>query len=583
MRGPLVWSDVAERSIAIVLVPLMAAAMGCSSDADDVGRLSDATLGRDASLRFDAASTDGGIPSSFSAVFTWNPITFASAVDHGHVARPVPEAERIESGAVRLREVALEAGLADAIAGGNQHGVGVGFIDVDGDGFEDIFIANGLRGERIPSQLWLNDGDGTFTDATRESGVRAVLEGRDTYSVAAADYDADGDLDLYVGTHPRDVLLKNDGTGRFADATAAAGAGGPPSSERRAADGRSKIASWGDFDGDGWLDVVVASNAFESQDARLYLLKNLGDGTFRDVTEATRAAASPTGNPCAVFWSDYDNDGDQDLWVWNDRGDNQLNRVLLQNDPGPTFVDVRASADLSNPVGHPMGIDAADINRDGFLDYYVSNIGNNPLYLGGADGVFVNITRRAGTEGTYGWGLGFEDFNADAWPDIFVAQEDNRPYLSFTHRRTLPPEFDEQAWPHANVNGRFAHNVAVAFADYDHDGAVDVVTGTTDGSRINLYRNETPFGTNRWLEVRIPETPRTGEKGGVSARVVVKTGGVVQFRDINGGSSRASQNATSVRFGLGQWTGAEWVAAIWPDGRELSAINVEGNRTLELR
>lgn len=196
----------------------------------------------------------------------------------------------------------------------------------------------------------------------------------------------------------------------------------------------------------------------------------------------------------------------------------------------------------------------------------------------------MNIEPQAGVGGDFGWGLGFEDLNADGWPDIFVAQEDDLEHLTFTRRGDPNAEiiFETARWPHAPTNGSRAHNVAVAFADFDRDGRVDIVTATTDGSRPQLYRNDTDHGTARWLEVRVPETPRTGERGGISARVVVKTGEVLRFRDIHGGSSRASQNAASARFGLGQWTGAEWVAAVWPDGRQLVVTGVEGNRVLEL-
>ena len=165
-----------------------------------------------------------------------------------------------------------------------------------------------------------------------------------------------------------------------------------------------------------------------------------------------------------------------------------------------------------------------------------------------------------------------------------MAQEDDFQHLTFTHLGDPDAEiiYEQTRWPHAPTDAKRAHNVAAAFADFDLDGSVDIVTATTDGSRAQLYRNETDRGTSRWLEVRVTATPTTGERGGVSARVVVKTGALLQFRDINGGSSRASQNATSARFGLGQWTGAEWVAVVWPDGRQLVVTGVAGNRVLEL-
>lgn len=509
----------------------------------------------------------------------WKSLSFEGAVDLGHSPSEVGRPSLATP--LMLTEVGAQVGLENAVGGGNSHGVGIGFVDIDNDGFEDIFVANGAGSERFRSALYRNTQDGRFVDVTEASGVAEIIGDKDTYSVAAGDYDADGDLDLYIGAHPRDVLLQNNGQGEFIDATEAASAGGPLTAEVNGRDGRSKIAAFGDYDGDGWLDVVVASSTFINHEANAYLLRNTGNGSFEDVSDATGVFSAPTGNPCAVFWSDFDNDGDQDLWIWNDRGDNRKNRVLLQNQDG-VFQDITERANINDQVGNPMGIDGADINRDGYLDYYIADGGTNPLYLGAADGRFSQITEEAGTEGDFSWGLGFEDLNADSWPDIFVAQEDQLPYLSFVHNGALPPRFTRQDWTHAQVFGSQPHNVAVAFADYDHNGTIDIVTATTDGSRINLYRNDTPLGSNHWLEVRIPQVPGTGAKGGVSARVVVKTGDVIQFRDINGGSSRASQNATSVRFGLGAWDGAEWVAAIWPDGRELAVRNVPADQVLLL-
>ncbi len=124
--------------------------------------------------------------------------------------------------------------------------------------------------------------------------------------------------------------------------------------------------------------------------------------------------------------------------------------------------------------------------------------------------------------------------------------------------------------------------MAVAFADYDRDGDVDIVTAGTGGARPNLYRNDTDRGTNHWLHVTVPVTPGTGGSGGVSARVVVKAGERIQWRDLTAGSSRASMNQLSVRFGLGQHTGADWVAALWPDGRQVAVYGVPGDQVLAL-
>ena len=515
---------------------------------------------------------------SYSGRPLWEPISLEGVPDLGHVPAPVPDGDRVAPGPISFDDVTVAAGLGTAVGGGNTHGVGVAFLDLSGDGLPDIFIANGrgTNGQQFSSRLFFNNGDGTFRDVTAPSGIAAIVAGVDLYSVAAGDYDNDGDPDLYLGAQPTDILLRNDGAGAFDDATSEAGAGGPASDPDKVADGRSKVVSFGDLDGNGWLDIVSASSTLPGPNA--YLLLNRGNGTFADMTAQSGVAASPRGNPCAVLWTDYDNDGDADLWIWNDRGDH----VLLRNEAGARFINVTQDAEGID-IRNPMGIDGADMDHDGDVDYYVSNIGNNPLLQNNGEGTFDDITRQAGTGGSFGWGLGFEDFNGDSWADLFVAQEDNLPHLSFTNRGEVPARFDVREHAHPNVvSTGAAHNVAVAFADYDRDGRVDILSATTDGTRVTLYRNTTDRGSARWLEVRILGAPANGQYGGVGARVAVQTGDLLQFRDVTGGSSRASQNELSARFGLGDVTGADWVGVLWPDGRQLAVTGVEGDRVVDL-
>ena len=376
----------------------------------------------------------------FEANFLWAALDLTNAPDQGHVPQAIANA--VAAGDINFEEIGEDVGLADAVGGGNMHGVGVGFVDINNDGWDDLFVINGQierGGLTFASHLYRNNA-GTFVDASASSGFAAIMNGVDGYSIAAADYDTDGDLDIYIGAKPTDILLQNDGDGNFTNVTQAAGAGGPNAPNPGTA---SKIVTFGDFNGDGLPDIASTYNVGGRGSG--YLLANAGDGTFTNVTEQTAFIPSASGNPCAMMWSDYDNDGDQDIWIWNDRGNATGNRSLLRNDAG-SFTNVTASAGINNNVSNPMGIDAVDVNRDGMLDYYVSNIGEgrgtgNPLFMSNGDGTFENDAPRAGVVGDFGWGLGFEDFNGDEWPDIFVAQEDNRPYLGFQHNGDNPPTF----------------------------------------------------------------------------------------------------------------------------------------------
>ncbi|MCG8418894.1 MAG: CRTAC1 family protein [Proteobacteria bacterium] len=514
----------------------------------------------------------------------WTQLDFSQAEDLGYQPRYRSDTERVPPGQITLVDVTEEAGLGNAVSGGNIHGVGAAFADINGDDLPDIVVVGGktiINEQLFPPLLYLNQGDGTFRDATAESGLAAILDGRDCYSVAAGDYDGDGDRDLYVGAQPTDVLLRNctDGSGVcFEDATTVAGAGGPPSDSSLTVTGSGKIVSFGDFDSDGDLDLVSASKTLPRPYA--YLLRNNGDGTFTDISVETEVRAARSGNPCAVMWSDYDNDGDPDLWIWNDRG----GHILLRNEAGERFEDVTELSGLDQVgIRNPMGIDAADIDHDGDLDYYISNIKNNPLLRNNGDGTFTDITHSAGTAGEYGWGLAFEDFNNDSFADIFVAQEDNMPNLLFQNLGVVPSVFHRIEIPRiAAIHRGNAHNVAVAFADYNRDGKVDVLTAMTDGSRVTLYRNDTDMGSNQWLHVAVRDADAGESTEGIGARVAVKTGDLIQFRDITGGSSRASQNQLSVRFGLRNYTGAEWVAVVWPSGRQIIVTGVEGGQRLVL-
>ncbi len=491
-------------------------------------------------------------------------------VDLGHR----PKRVAVEpAGPLRFVDETVARGLGEAAGGGNQHGVAVALVDVDADGDPDALFANGtsnVTGRSEPSTLWRNDG-GVFVDATDALG--GALDGRDTYAVAAGDVDADGDVDLYVAAQPTNVLLRNRGDGSFEDATTEAGAAARRSDPALVADGRGKIVAIDDVDGDGALDLLSATSTQPAPGATL--LRNRGDGTFEDATDAFGARIDDTGNPCAVLFTDYDNDGLRDLWIWNDRG----GHTLLHHD-GERWEDFGDDADRVD-IRNAMGIDAADLDRDGDLDYYVGNIGPHPLLENLGNGTFIDLSRAAGTTGEYGWGIGFRDFDLDGWTDLLVTQEDTRPTLVYRNRGDSTFARGERPGPPLG-DGAAAHNVPAAFGDVDGDGRTDALLARTDGSRVQLLRNVTALGGRRWLDVVVDSDPATGARGGVGARVVVEVGGAVQFQELHGGASRASQNELVARFGLDGWDGADLVVVALPGG-ELRAYADVPAGTLRVR
>lgn len=272
---------------------------------------------------------------------------------------------------------------------------GVLVLDYDGDGDQDVFFVDGgptpgYTGEPPRSRLFRNEGGGRFLDATERSGIAVAEYGM---GGAAGDVDGDGDLDIYVTAVGRDQLFRNRGDGSFEDATAAAGLGDP-------AWGAS--AAFADADGDGDLDLYVANyldfrwdrnpvcsergvrsychpDEFAGAPDRFY--RNRGDGTFVDATREAGFGGEP-GKGMGVLWSDLDGDGDQDLYVANDMTPN----FLFHNLGSGRFEEIGLVAGVAlGPTGQPeagMGVDAVDVDGDGRHDIFVTNLDRqtNALY-----------------------------------------------------------------------------------------------------------------------------------------------------------------------------------------------------------
>ena len=496
-------------------------------------------------------------------------------------------------------------------------GSGAAWGDYDADGWPDLFLVNiarPLTGPAPPasesdappagSALYRNLGDGTFADVTAIVGIEHSTAGM---GAAWQDYDRDGHLDLFVTAYGRNALYRNDGDGTFSDQSAQAGVGGLA--------GFWTGAAWGDYDRDGDPDLYVTGYVRYSPGAnvgvtvsqyevavpaslnpssyraeRNLLYRNDGDGTFTEVAEAA-GVGDDNGRGLSAVWVDFDADGWLDLYVANDVSDN----ALLRNKGDGTFENVSLAALVADYRG-AMGLGVGDWDADGDVDLFITHwiAQENALFSNRlADGPtgslqFLDEADRYGLGQIaldyIGWGTSFFDYDNDGWLDLFVAngstfQLEDDPVL-------LEPMADQLFWNRGREHGFFdvssvggvhfgqaAVGRGAAFADYDHDGDVDVVIVNHSGAPA-LLRNE---GEDRgaWLEIVLAGDP-------VGAQVRLVAGGHEQRRWLGAQGSYLSQNSPVLHFGLGDQAAADTVEVTWPGGPTDVWIDVATGQAIRL-
>ncbi len=443
-------------------------------------------------------------------------------------------------------DVASEMG-----AGVPGYGTAVAWGDYDGDGDQDLYIVNlGPGGAGQANVLLRNDGD-TFTDVTDDAGVGNAGPG---VAAAWADMDNDGDLDLFVSNRPGDnALYQNDGNGHFEDIAVAAGVSDDS--------GWGEGSAWADDDRDGLVDLYVANYTWASppyEPNRLF--RNLGQNEFEDV--AAQRLVAHTGNGEGIAWGDFDNDGDQDLYVANAGGSN----VLFQRETDGTFDDVTGEMQVPGGPGNSYGAAWGDYDNDGWLDLYVAQQGANKLYrnLGGTG--FADVSAEAGVAGNR-WSLGctWGDFDNDGRLDLHVANADISGYDPedvLYHNQGGAPVTYADVTAETGI-GNLLDARGSGWGDFDNDGDMDLyVVNQGTGQTNCLYRNS---GTlNHWLVVYLVGC--NSNRSGIGARVKV-TSDIDQIREISGGSGFASQDSLPAEFGLGDWNDPVTIDVSWPSGR----------------
>ncbi len=489
---------------------------------------------------------------------------------------------------------------------------GLALFDYDNDGDVDIYFLNGsaLKGAKFKTPptnaLYRNDGGFKFTDVTKQAGVGDTGYG---LGVAVADYDNDGDKDIYINNHGPNILYRNNGDGTFSDVTRQAGVG----NGSQTAGGTCFL----DMDKDGDLDLFVSNyivftyethvtrkmdgfdtyvgpTSYPSTTDNMY--RNNGDGTFTDVSKESGIGVR-AGAGMGTICCDYDNDGDTDIFVANDIS---VGNFLFKNDGTGKFEEIALMAgvayDFHGDEQGSMGVDAGDYDNDGLFDLYVTSYQaqSATLYRNLGDDMFEDVTRKTGagaeTVTAVTWGNGFVDFDNDGDRDIFVACGhllDNIDLFDDSTSYFIPNVLLMN-----NGDGRFINvseqggdgmkvklsSRGAAFDDLDNDGDVDIVILNSRREPTVLRNDSNPKG--HWLQIRLRGVKTN--RDGVGACVKVTAGDLVLIDEIHSGRSYQSHYGDRLYFGLGSHERVDRVEVKWIGGGVDVFTNVQIDKLLTI-
>ena len=535
-----------------------------------------------------------------------------------------PESRGAETGLPQFVDVSQEAGVTATVVSGTPQKThivstttgGAAVFDHDGDGDVDLFFVNGSRlqgfpaGEEPRAALYRNDRDWRFQDVTATTGAGHVGWGM---GVAAADYDADGHIDLHLANYGPNALYRNSGDSGFANRAAAAGVDHA---------GWGSAAAFGDYDGDGDLDFYLTNYIEYDPEyvpdeefcswrglsdlfcgpvglpgARDVLFRNDGPDSSWKFSDASAAFGLEEYQyySLGALASDYDGDGDLDLYIANDSTPN----VLYLNEGGQ-FHDIAVEAgvafEANGRAQSGMGIASGDPDGDGDLDLFVTNFSHdhNVHYRNDGKAQFADASWGLGfgmsSLAYLGWGAGFFDADHDGDEDLFVANGHVYPQVA---ERDMGTGYRQRNQLYENTGtGRFI-DVSIAagpglqveglsrgsaFGDFDEDGDLDIVVVNLDAAPT-LLRND---GGNRrnWLLVKLRGNGFNTQA--IGARVTATAGERLLLREVRAGCSYLSQDDTRLHFGLGEARHVERLVVRWPDGTEQEFRDVAANQVLQL-
>lgn len=504
---------------------------------------------------------------------------------------------------ISFTDVTEEAGIAHQFkVYEGTFGGGAAVFDINNDGFQDVFITSGTRTD----VLYLNNGDGTFKNIYETSGL-SISKNYVTQGAVSADVNKDGWNDLFITTinttdsssvipRAKNLLFLNNGDLSFRDVTKEYGLENLNSF--------STGASFGDINEDGYPDLYVGNYFLEfegklgiikdativsaNQTAKGYLLINKEGKYFENQYEDY--GMDHRGFGFGALFTDYDNDGDQDVLVNHDFGYKAVPNLFYENKhPRRTLNEVGEDIAMDLKI-NAMGSAVGDYNNDGDLDYFITNIKFNFFMENQGSGkLFLDKAKELGVHNlSISWGANFADFDQDGDLDLFISNGDLNP-------NCVPMS----NYYYENKNGLFLDKSrAVGLNDYgigrgsvvfdiENDGDLDILVVNQEpilanyptSSITRLFRNESKKGN--WLKVKLKGV--ASETNGIGARVEVVTEDIHMIREIDGGgSSHLSQNSSIAHFGLGDISTVNKVIITWVGGNKQTITNPTVNTLIEV-
>jgi hypothetical protein len=475
---------------------------------------------------------------------------------------------------------------------------GLATFDYDGDGLVDIYFVNGAplqgtawKGPAPRNTLYRNLGGFRFEDVTEQAGVGDTGYG---LGVTVGDYDNDGDPDLFVSNYGPKVLYRNNGDGTFTNVTRQAGVGD--------GDKVGAGASFLDIESDGDLDLYVANYVDFSYETykphiidgrHIYpsplvyhgvgdtLFRNNGDGTFTDVTQEAGIIEDGQGTGMGMIAADYDNDGDTDLFILNDVSRN----YLYENDGTGKFREVGieqgVAFDSQGRYLASMGVDCADYDNNGWLDFFQTSYSEQlpALYRNTGRGYFEEVTAQAVPGSSLvpyiNWGVNFGDFDNDGILDLFVANgntQDNLKGYSAIASYEAPNAMlrGTGGGKFVDVSDQCGDGLAPRYSsrgsaadDLDNDGRLDVVV-LNARTHPTILRNESPRAGKHWIQIELRGVK--SNRDGVGAHVYVTAAGRTQLKEVHSGRGYQSHFGSRLHFGLGHAERVEAIEVRWIGG-----------------